>query len=455
MRKTSLRWQLLRTLAIPLLMVFAVGSGLAFFFTIKPAILAYDDALGDTAHAVALHVRFSGSRAHLELPPQAERLLRWRTNARIYFQVDGLYREFVGGDRNLPPPPFEPQPGEPLYYDGVYEGNLVRVVALAVPHARGRYLIRVAETTTRRDQLELQTYIGVLIPALLLAAAMILLTRNGIARALKPLMQLRNDIAARSHRDLRPVDETRAPLELQAFVHAINDLLERLARATDAQQRFLANAAHQLRTPLAGLRTQLELALKLPATRELQQALERIHRATERTARLANQLLALARAEPGGYHGDRLQATDLRAVIDEAANQWVRQALDKDIDLGFELAPAPLEAEPFLVRELLANLVDNAIAYTPPGGRVTVRCFTRDQHACLEVEDDGPGIPIEERQKVLERFYRLPGSPGTGSGLGLAIVREIAQAHGATLLITDAAGGRGTLVSVCFPPPAA
>lgn len=446
----SLRWLLLRLLTVPALIVFVLGSGLAFFFTIKPAISAYDDALTDTALAIALHVRPDGGRIGLDMSPQTERLLRWRQSDRIYFQVEGPDGEFIAGDRELPPPPVTPVPGEPQYYDGVYQERLVRVVALAAPPEQGQYLIRVAETTTRREHIELQTYIGVLIPALLLAAVMILLMWRGVRKGLEPLMQLRGEIAARSHRDLRPVDESRVPQEVYAFIHAINDLLHRLGEATNAQQRFLANAAHQLRTPLAGLQAQLELALKLPAAPELRDNLSRIHAATVRTVRLANQLLALARAEPGGHRPENIRVIDLHDIIDEAANEFVHRALQKDIDLGFELASAPVEAEPFLVRELLANLVGNAIEYTQRGGRITVRCHSGQAGACLEVEDDGPGIAPEEKDKVLERFYRPAGSPGFGSGLGLAIVREIAQSHNAALTIADAPG-RGTLISVCFP----
>jgi two-component system, OmpR family, sensor histidine kinase TctE len=176
-----------------------------------------------------------------------------------------------------------------------------------------------------------------------------------------------------------------------------------------------------------------------------------VHRATIRTARLATQLLALARAEPGGYRGDVQAPANLRAVVEDAADEWVHRALAKEIDLGFELADARVAGDALLLREALGNLIHNALEYAPSGGRVTVRTGTRKREAFLEVEDDGPGIPAAEREQVLERFYRVAGTPGTGSGLGLSIVREIALAHGARLEIGEGEGGRGCKVGLTFP----
>ena len=226
-----------------------------------------------------------------------------------------------------------------------------------------------------------------------------------------------------------------------------------MAQASRNQQRFLANAAHQLRTPLAGLQAHTELALAKSLPAEVRAELEQVHQSTIRTARLANQLLALARAEPGA-RGNAAEL-NLKALAESEADGWVHQALARDVDLGFELDWAPVQGDAFLLREALANLVHNAIEYSQRGGRVTVRTGGNGTHSFLEVEDDGPGIPPPERERVLERFYRVPGTPGTGSGLGLAIVREIASGHGATISITDAMAGssatRGCRVAITFP----
>jgi two-component system sensor histidine kinase TctE len=174
-----------------------------------------------------------------------------------------------------------------------------------------------------------------------------------------------------------------------------------------------------------------------------------VHQATIRTGRLANQLLALARAEPGA-RGDPARV-NLKSVVEAEADAWVHQALARDVDLGFELVGAPVEGDAFLLREALANLVHNAIEYSNRGGRVTVRTGARNGHAFAEVEDDGPGIPAPERSRVLERFYRVPGTVGTGSGLGLAIVREIALGHGAGIELGEGAGAKGCRVAITFP----
>ena len=235
----------------------------------------------------------------------------------------------------------------------------------------------------------------------------------------------------------------------------MNDLLERVGDSSRNQQRFLANATHQLRTPLAGLRAHAELALAQPVPEACRAELEQVRDATIRTARLANQLLALSYAEPGGSRGDTFRAVDLMPLVEEAADEWVHHALRREQDLGFELAPVSVNGDAFLLREAFANLVHNSLEYTPAGGRVTVRAGTRPApsgaHPYFEVEDDGPGIPSAERARVLERFYRTPGTPGGGSGLGLAIVNEIAMLHGARVELADGQGGRGCRIGLIFP----
>ena len=288
-----------------------------------------------------------------------------------------------------------------------------------------------------------------MLPGILIALATLLIVWFGVKRGLWPLARLSDELKARSPRDLRPIDAAAAPEETRPLVAALNGLLEEVAHAAQNQQRFLANAAHQLRTPLAGLQTHTELALAQPLPESCRVHLEQVHQATIRTARLANQLLALARAEPGGRGG--ASEFNLRALVEGEADAWVHQALARDVDLGFELAAAPVKGDALLLREALANLVHNAIEYSPRGGHVTVRTGRREDASFAEVEDDGPGIAPQERDRVLERFYRVPGTPGTGSGLGLAIVREIALGHGARMELTEGAGARGCRVALTFP----
>jgi len=267
---------------------------------------------------------------------------------------------------------------------------------------------------------------------------------------------LRDQIARRSARDLAALDESQVPGEVRPLTQALNRLFATVAEAANAQHRFLANAAHQLRTPLAGLQAQLELlsndlreqGASDPALRE---RVARLHAGMQRLGHTANQLLALARAEPAANPGGDFRTLDLADLAKDGVAAHFDRALAAHIDLGLEAEPAPTQASDWLLRELLANLIDNALTYTPAGGSVTVRCATVSElrQVFLEVEDDGPGIPESERVRVFERFYRVAGER-EGNGLGLAIVEEIARAHGAAVTLTSAAGGRGTRVRVMF-----
>ncbi|CAN0242427.1 unnamed protein product, partial [Phaeothamnion confervicola] len=346
-------------------------------------------------------------------------------------------------------PGLKPEDGV-VAYDAPYRGGRIRVAALLVPCGAGTCTVKVAETRIKREMLSRDILIGSVLPQALLAVLTLVLVWFGVRRGLAPLARLSDEILERSPRDLRPIDEGGAPAEAKPLLAALNKLFDQVDEANRNQQRFLANAAHQLRTPLAGLQAHTELALAQPVPDACRAELEYVHSATIRTARLANQLLALARAEPGGYRPAGFSDFDLRQVVEECADEWVHRSLAKDVDLGFDLAPATVSGDAFLLRELLVNLIGNAVEYTQPGGHVTVRTGFAEGHAFLEVEDDGPGIPAEERGRVQERFYRLPGTAGTGSGLGLAIVREIALAHGARVEIGDGQDGRGCRTRLIF-----
>ena len=369
----------------------------------------------------------------------------------IYYHLRRPDGSALAGDPGLPPIPAGLQPEDGVIaYDGEYRGQPIRVVALLVPCGGQICTVQVAETTNKRRKLARNIVLSSLVPELLITLATLAIVWVGVKRGLAPLEDLSNEIRARSARDLRPIDQAQAPEEARPLVGALNQLFGQVAGASSNQQRFLANAAHQLRTPLAGLQAHTEIALSQEISDETRAQLEQVHRATIRTARLANQLLALARAEPGGTRVDT-QPVNLRSVVEGAADEWVHRAMAKEIDLGFELSDAMVAGDALLLREVLANLIHNALEYTPQGGRVTITTGLRNDCAFLEVEDDGPGIPAAEREQVLERFYRIAGTSGTGSGLGLSIVREIALAHGAEILIHAGAHGRGCKVGLTFP----
>ena len=439
----SLRAHLLRLLLPPIAALLAVGAVVAYYPTIEPATQAYDQALVDIGLALGSHVRVGQTEYRFDLPPAVEQVLRTDRFDSIYYRVMSPAGLEIAGDADLPAPP-----GDAIAHNTMYKGEKVRVVSVQAPCGRSACNVLVGETMVKREHLARDLLLQSLFPDFLIALATLVIVWFGVKRGLQPLSRLSDEIKARSAGDLRPIDAAGAPEETRPLVGALNGLLDEVSAASRKQQRFLADAAHQLRTPLAGLQAHTELALAQPMPQACRAQLEQVHRATIRTARLANQLLALARAEPGAR--SVTSSVDLKGIAGGEADAWVRQSLGRDIDLGFELEPAPVEGDAFLLREALSNLVHNALEYSNRGGRVTVRTGRANGHAFLEVEDDGPGIAQEERARVLERFYRVPGTRGTGSGLGLAIVREIAASHAASMFIADGAAG-GCRVGITFP----
>ncbi len=444
----SLRAHLLRMLLPPIAALLVLGALVAYYPSLEPATAAYDQGLIDVGISLGTYIRSDVSGYKLTLPVAVDQVLRRDSYDTVYYSVVGPSGEQIAGDEGLPGPPSEAR-NLPVSYDTAYKGQKVRAIALAAKCGDALCRVQVAETMVKRNRLARDILFSTLLPEMLIAAATLIIVWFGVKRGLAPLARLSDEIKVRSPGDLRAIEPAGTPEEARPLVSALNDLLNQLALASRNQQRFLANAAHQLRTPLAGLRAHTELALAKPLPEPARGELEQVHQATIRTARLANQLLALARAEPGA-RGDASQV-DLKSLVEAEADAWVHQALARDVDLGFDLAPASVRGDAFLLREALANLVHNGIEYTPRGGRVTVRTGNRSGQPFAEVEDDGPGIPPAERERVVERFYRVPGTPGTGSGLGLAIVREIAAGHGAAIVIGDGAGDKGCRVAITFP----
>ena len=451
----SLRVNLLRLLIPPVAVILAVGSIAAYYLSIDPAADAYDQSLVNTAIALSERIHVQEGGPVFDLPSAAEAVVRTDKYDKVYYAVRDSQGQVIAGDQEIPLPPAGLQADEGVIaYDADYRGKRLRVVALLVPCGSGVCTVKVAETTIKRERLARDILIGSVLPQALLAVLTLALVWFGVTRGLVPLARLSDEIRERSPRDLRPINERGAPTEAKPLVTALNKLFGQVDEANRNQQRFLANAAHQLPTPLAGLQAHTELAMSQPVPDACRAELEYVHSATIRTARLANQLLALARAEPGGYRPAEFVRVELRQVVEECADEWVHRSLAKDVDLGFDLSSVDVPGDAFLLRELLVNLIGNAVEYTPAGGRVTVRIGLDDGSPCIEVEDDGPGIPAAERDRVLERFYRMPGTAGTGSGLGLAIVREIALAHGARVEMGEGHAGRGCSVRLIFPEPA-
>lgn len=458
----SLFGEILDWMLAPLLLLWPMSVALTWLVAQSIANQPYDRALGETARALSQQISVDADgRLAFALPPGALKLLRADPRDDVYFQVLGPRGEFVSGDRALPvPPEDEPQTlGEVRFREDEVHNTTVRVAALWVTPAAGARalsapaLVQVAETPLKRSQLATEIIKGVILPQFVILPMAVLLVWLALARGIAPLNELQRRIRQRAADDLSPIDEHEAPDEVSPLVRAINDLLGRLDRSFSTQKRFLADAAHQLKTPLAGLRTQAELAQReIDAgvdPEALKRSLQQIAHSSQRAAHMVNQLLSMARAEDRGAAA-RETEVNLARLATETVHDFVPRALERRIDLGYEGPGAEGDAtpperarvlgHPLLLREMLRNLVDNALQYTPPGGTVTVRLAgdAAQDGVVLQVEDSGPGIPVAERELVFQPFYRALGTNVDGSGLGLAIVAEVARRHGATLTLGDA-----------------
>jgi two-component system sensor histidine kinase TctE len=360
-----------------------------------------------------------------------------------------------------------PTDNEPEFHSEEQLGVTWRIVRQRQQTVLGEVIVSLADGSDPRQQWARSIVLRVLVPNLVLIAAAVFAVRWAVERALRPLLELREAVERRSPRDLTAIDESASPEEVRPLVQSLNRLFGLVNAQADSQRRFVADAAHQLRTPLAGLQAQVEAwAQAANAAHEahtVQLPVEQVRKlrgATRRTSQLANQLLALSRADARTMHAQPMQRVDLKALCEAILEAHLDAATQRHIDLGLDAQPAQVMGHEWLLRELLSNLVDNAVKYTRERGTVTIRCGTRDGGAFLEVEDDGPGIAPHERQRVLERFYRVKGTQGEGNGLGLAIADEIARAHHTHLALRDSASShpregsaaaRGLRVSLDFP----
>ncbi|MCB5184225.1 sensor histidine kinase [Methylobacillus gramineus] len=443
----SLRQKLLRWLLIALSLLVAVGIVTDYFMALEPAREVYDQHLLKLAYNMERNLpadksAWTGAYPAIERSLLKSELDSYDAAKAAIFDEAG---HFIAGESGLPinPPAVD---GKPVYYDAKFNGDPIRVVALR-SQSLGAVLY-LAETTYKRNRLVQKTLLHMIVPELIFAIFAIVVLWVGVGRGLQPLAQIRAQINARSETDLSPMDEGKAPEEIREIITALNSLLARLDQSLKLQNQFLANAAHQLRTPLAGLQMQLELSGE-QSPQEREQSHQRMLTSTRRIVRLANQLLALARAE-GEADVNKFTHINISDAIQDLAADWLTRAYAKNIDLGLNLENVQVEASRWQIQEMLANLVDNALRYTPVGGNITIRCYADTNQGVIEVEDNGPGIPQDQREQVFDRFYRLDEGP-EGCGLGLAIVREIVRHHGGSIAINQPIDGVGTLVTIQLP----
>lgn len=403
----SIRVRLLQWLIGPILLVNLAGGALTYALAWLPAQQAFDQGLLDAAGALAARLAGQGPGLHLDLPPQAQQVLRSDPADAVYFAVRGPDGRLLAGDPDFP----TPAPREQAF-DAAMRDEPVRMVLLR----RGEATVGVAKTLRQRKEARAAIVRALVLLEALFTALSIGLIWYSVSNGLRPLHRLRAALKARAADDLSPVPTSAVPDELEPVVVALNGLLERAGADASARQNFLADMAHQLRTPLAGLRVQLDVLAGRHADPDSARALEMMRAASERMTRQVNQLLALARAEPSRFERTRLEPLALDGLLAETIRHFVEQAARKDIDLGFELAPTTVRGDRFLLRDLVDNLVDNALRYTPAGGTVTVACRQDGDAGVFTVEDSGPGIPRAPAGRV--QSLRAPRRPGRGQRPG-------------------------------------
>jgi two-component system sensor histidine kinase TctE len=455
MGQGSLRRGLLKRLSLSFGISLLLLIPLIYQLIQRPASQAYDHEVSDATLSLIPYLQEENGKVVFNFPKEAEQVLRTDSRDEIHFLVMGPNGHFIAGDADLaaqgvPHPTLDDT--RMIMYDGAYHGRDVRISATQRAIGGQGYLFLTAETTNKRDALASNSGIATLLSLLVLVAVSVINVWYSIRHALVPLDDLRTALHNMQQSDLLPLDESRVPSEIKPLVQEFNGLLQRLDSSLEVQQRFVANAAHQLRTPLAGIRTQLELLRDEIADDRHRLRITHSIDAIAGLGHLVHQMLALLSSVPGAREVSVQSFVNVADIIRERMTEWVRSAAQRQVDLGFEIDRVIIYGDPLLVGEMIANLVDNAVRYSPLGAVVTVRCRHSETDAIIEVEDNGPGIPWRERELVFERFYRLSVSaPISGSGLGLAIVREVAHGLGGVASIDVPASGAGCVVRVVCP----
>jgi two-component system, OmpR family, sensor histidine kinase TctE len=444
---TSISRRLIFWLAVPLMLMASIGALVHYFNNIAPSVISSDRRLKDAAAAIMSHVVVKDGAVVLDPSTSATPLPAKSDFAFAIYDAQGRRLE---GDPRVLPVTMDTDAGQ-LFSMAQIDHRSLRVLTTRFDTRSGTIFITVADERSGRDSAAHYGFVSTLLWDFVQLDVTFVLVWIGIHLALKPVNRLRDEIAQRSPLDLRPIVETTSPREISPVVITLNRLFAALRAATQSQQQFIANTAHQLRTPIAGMQAQLDVLAAEPAAQPILDRLNTLRESIRQLGHASNQLLTLARADPSANLAAKNHAVNLASLAGDIASRYFDRALKSNIDLGVETEDVSIIADPSLLDDLLSNLVDNALKYTPAGGRVTLLVTTVKQKAQIAVEDSGPGIPEAERQRVRQRFYRLPNSPGHGSGLGLAIVEEIATLYGGTLAIGTGSGGKGARFTVQFP----
>jgi two-component system, OmpR family, sensor histidine kinase TctE len=445
---SSISRQLIFWLAVPLMLMALCGSLVHYFNSVAPGVISSDRRLKETTNTLMRRVQVADGRVTLDAnangapaPPAPDF---------ITYAVRDPQGHLLIGDPQIPAVPMNSANAQLLAMAQI-DHRSARTLTTRFDTRAGVVIITVADARPTAEPAARFGFVSTLLWDFVQLDITLVLVWVGIQIGLRPVRKLRDEIAARSPLDLRPIVETSVPREIAPVVVKLNRLFTMLRSSVQSQRQFIANTAHQLRTPITGMQAQLDILIGEPAAQPISGRLRTLQESVRQLAHSSNQLLSLARADPAANMAAKNQSMLLSAIVGEVVAKFFDRALQSNIDLGVEVQPVSILADPSLLDDLLSNLVDNALKYTPAGGRITVSAGLRNGSPYLAVEDNGPGIPEAERQRVRQRFYRLPNSPGHGSGLGLAIVDEIVQLYGASMTIGPGASGRGTKVLLQFP----
>ena len=455
----SLHKQLLLWLLLPQLVLWLAAAFVTYNVAARYANRAIDASLSQATRALSRQVKPIGNGLFIDFPRAAQDIISADPDDRVYYMVSTPPGQFILGSRKLPPPTLvgPPHLGEPYFYDSRVDHMALRLSALYVAYGDEKdpqlLLVQVARSRASRDELARRILVDTGLPLSGLILLMSMIVWAGIRAGLAPLARLENLVEDRAPNDLTPLRIDAAPQELRSLARALNGLLAAVHESVTAQRRFVNDAAHQLRTPMAGLKSQTELALGENADPALQARLTRVHESAVRSAHLVNQLLSLARAEPESLLAQQASRVDLRELARELTAEAVPRALQAGVDLGLdeagdEAAPVVVRGHALLLREALQNVIDNAIRYAGRGAEVTVSVTAEGERGILSVSDTGPGIPEALQRAVFERFVRATHE-GSGCGLGLAIVKSIVERHaGSVSLATLQPQGLGVRMAL-------
>lgn len=450
----SISAKLMRSLLFPLILIFVLTAFIAYNLAAWFASDSYDKELLSAAHAVAARLSKDQNGIVAELPTAVQAILKHNDRDEFFYQVLSTSGVRVAGDAALPMPINNINTDKPSFRSAVFNSQNVRIARIRVPlhqDASQLVVVQVARTQNARNDLVRCIFLSIVIPQIIMGVACAACIKVGVDDSLRPMIELSDQIKKRTQWDLNSIDSSLSPKEMVPFIEAINSLFVRIDNHIEEQRRFVSNAAHQLRTPVAGLRAHMEYGRRVSKGNDkFSEVLNQLEIGTDRIAELVGGLLVLARAAE--RHIKQFENIELNDISSEVTSELMRQAANKRIELFFQpsLRQSLVVGDKVEIREMLSNIITNAITYSDQGGIVNVT-VKAGPPPVIYVRDNGPGIPVRERERVFERFYRVLGTKVNGTGLGLAIVLEIARNHNATVELLEPQGSKGTLVKVTFP----